>query len=804
MFPSGDDAPWAHRSPWPWVATAALFVAGALLPGAAAEMASRNGIRPAHHLVILSPHDGDLIGDNTPTVAGTGPAEYQVSVISGKATLCTVRVATNGSWSCQPKTGLADGVHTVEPSGTDGSGERVTGPPISFTVDTAAPQPPVVRYPAPNATVNDNTPTFRGTAEPAGAVAVAAGHRAVCTATADRSGSWSCTSTALPDGPHKISATATDVAGNSSAATELTIAVDRHPPAAPTITSPGAGAAINDSTPTIAGTGEPGTIATVTRGGPDALCRAPVRADGHWSCPVDGPLAEGPVRLMPRATDSAGNSTTGSPVTVTVDITAPKPPSIRTPAHGSTASDPKPAVAGTAEPGATVAITDGSATTRCTAGVLEDGSFTCTPTADLPEGTATLQPTVTDPAGNSNTGEPIRVVIDTTAPTPPTITTPAPGSAINDNTPTISGTAEAGLVVSVRDLTDGRICTATATRAGTWSCQPASALPEGVATLRSAAADRAGNTVTGAPVRFTVDTTPPTDPGITTPADGSSTKDSTPTVAGTGEPGSRVSVAGAADGTLCDAVVRSDGRWSCSPEAPMADGRHPLRPSAVDRAGNAANGQPVTITVDTVPPTAPKITSPNDGATVNQNPVRFAGQAEPGAAVVVSRPDQTALCRTEAAPDGTWSCRSPMLPQGETTARPVATDRAGNTAPGDPVSFRIDSIPPAPPSIGKPADGSTIRDNTPSFSGATEPGTTVAVTDGTGRVICAASAAGDGTWTCITNMVLADGRYIFTATAADQAGNRRSGPAITVTIDADGCGCSTTGRPQRPIAGRRE
>ena len=80
-------------------------------------------------------------------------------------------------------------------------------------------------------------------------------------ATADGSGNYSLTpGTALSDGTHVITATATDGSGNTStASSSLTVVIDTNAPGVPTIsaTSP-----TNDSTPTFTGTAE--TVMTVT------------------------------------------------------------------------------------------------------------------------------------------------------------------------------------------------------------------------------------------------------------------------------------------------------------------------------------------------------------------------------------------------------------------------------------------------------------------------------------------------------------------------------------------------------------
>ena len=65
---------------------------------------------------------------------------------------------------------------------------------------------------------NDNTLTLTGTAEANSTVKVYDGATLLGTATANGSGAWSYTTAALSNGAHSLTATATDAAGNTSAA----------------------------------------------------------------------------------------------------------------------------------------------------------------------------------------------------------------------------------------------------------------------------------------------------------------------------------------------------------------------------------------------------------------------------------------------------------------------------------------------------------------------------------------------------------------------------------------------------------
>jgi len=108
--------------------------------------------------------------------------------------------------------------------------------------------------------------------------------------------------------------------------------------------------------------------------------------------------------------------------------------------------------------------------------------------------------------------------LDTTAPTVTAVLASASDSGTkgdgitNDNTPTISGTGNAGDKITVTTPT-GEVLTATVQANGTWSVTPTQALPDGAANFPVTATDPAGNTASTS-VLVTIDTTPPV-PSIT-------------------------------------------------------------------------------------------------------------------------------------------------------------------------------------------------------------------------------------------------------------------------------------------------
>jgi outer membrane usher protein FimD/PapC len=106
----------------------------------------------------------------------------------------------------------------------------------------------------------------------------------------------------------------------------------------------------------------------------------------------------------------------------------------------------------------------------------------------------------------------------------------------NDTTPTITGTAEANSSVSV--VINGQTYTTTADSSGNWSATPTTALTGGTYTASVTATDAAGNTSSAGTASIAIDTTAPTAPVVTAMI----TNDTTPTITGTAEANSSVSV----------------------------------------------------------------------------------------------------------------------------------------------------------------------------------------------------------------------------------------------------------------------
>ncbi len=273
-------------------------------------------------------------------------------------------------------------------------------------------------------------------------------------------------------------------------------------------------------------------------------------------------------------------------------------------------NDPTIVLHGTSAPNATVTIT------RLAFGVLgttvADGAglwaFDYSSVA-LPEGTHLFAATATDAEGNTGvaTNPPFAVVVDLTPPGAPTIEGVA---AIGDDL-VISGVGEPLGRVTVSLAGVGAVGTADVAETGLWSVAiPAASVPPGEASFTATQADLAGNVgAVSAPSAVDTSLAVPAIAGILDDTGISSTdgitRDATPSLTGTGAPGSTVVVFQAGVGAVGTTNVDAGGAWQFMLTATaLADGEYSF--TAATQGGGGATGvasTPFLATIDTVAPT---------------------------------------------------------------------------------------------------------------------------------------------------------------------------------------------------------
>jgi hypothetical protein len=373
---------------------------------------------------------------------------------------------------------------------------------------------------------------------------------------------------------------------------------------------------------------------------------------------------------------------------------------------------------------------------------------------------------------------------DPIAPDAPAVSTPVNGSTTHDNTPTLSGSAEAISTVTVF-VDDTPLGTTQVDIAGHWTFAPTVKLADGQHTVRARATDGGGNTSTDSNTNtFTVDATPPPPSRVVTPAHGSPTNNNQPTYGGTAEAGSIVTVI--VDGTpVGTTAADAAGTWSFIPAMALADGPHTVSVWATDAWGNTGTDSNTnTFTVDTAPPPAPGVVKPAHGSPTNNNQPTYGGTAEAGTTVTVFV-DGIEVGTTTANVLGEWNVAPPAtLADGSHTVKAQATDGAGNmSADSNSNTFTMDATPPPPPAVNMPTNDAVTRDNMQVYSGTAEPGSTVTVRVDD-IVVGTTTADTSASWSVTPEAPLADGTYSARATATDAAGNTSLGSAIKMfTVD---------------------
>src|SRR5205807_500444 len=131
----------------------------------------------------------------------------------------------SGSWTITITSTLTSGTYSITATATDAAGNvSPASGALSVTIDTGgnAPSPPDLTAASDTGSSNtdnltsNSTPPFTGSA-PTRRSSELTGSTLRATAAADGGGSWTITITStLSDGPHSITATATDAAGNVS------------------------------------------------------------------------------------------------------------------------------------------------------------------------------------------------------------------------------------------------------------------------------------------------------------------------------------------------------------------------------------------------------------------------------------------------------------------------------------------------------------------------------------------------------------------------------------------------------------
>ncbi|WP_372771788.1 Ig-like domain-containing protein [Pantoea sp. WEP] len=679
-----------------------------------------------------------------------------------------VDISEDGKWSFDPKTSWLDGTHVIQLVSID----KATNPsnPTIFILDmdTTPPAKPEIwrviddaaaedRYLTPGDATSDKTPALSGVAEPGTIVTLYDNGKEIGSVVADKMGAWSITPE-LADGEHKLTVMAKDKVGHESPISDafnltiadgvVTQAVNEAVSETPAESASVDAAAltgkpvktINTKVITIGGTNaEPNALVQIVID--DTVYTTRADASGKWQ--FDSPeLKEGLHVAGIRYLDRAGNWGPSTPLIYNIDTSAPEAPQIMrvidnegsadtylTP--GNYTNDKTPTLYGVAQPDSLVKIYDIYSKAIGSVKAGADGRWSFTPELTT-DGTHVFSASYTDRFGvESPRSDNFALTLDTKVPDAPSlnevfddegrVTGPLKsGDITDDKTPTLSGVADAGVIVRVWDG-DKLIGSTVANNRGEWKLEVE--LGEGEHSLVVDSISKGGTVSEKTdPFKLVVDSNilpaPVVDEMVANNGDeervlqpGDSTNDTTPVLRGEGNNGDVISVI--VDGEPVASVIVKDGKWEIElPE--LAEGSHDIELIAKDPATGkeSPTSDPINVIIDITPPDQPKpptiIDNEGDkngpvepGQPIDDNRPGFGGDGgNPGDKVEVIIEDGTGnkvvIGTGIVGEDGKWEVK-PENPIDDGNYQVIIgiTDPAGNESqPSDPIDLIIDTKKP--------------------------------------------------------------------------------------------------------------
>jgi hypothetical protein len=388
--------------------------------------------------------------------------------------------------------------------------------------------------------------------------------------------------------------------------------------------------------------------------------------------------------------------------------------------------------------------------------------------------------------GGSDRIDPGPVPLDTTPPAAPT------NLRFSSDSTQLLGNAEANSTVTITDADGNVVGKAKTNGNGDFTVELGIPYTNGE-TLTAVANDSSGN-VSPSNSITAADTTAPDTPMIILADDAvgsltgalnsdQTTDDPRPVFSGSGEAGTTVTLYdnGKAIGTT---VVNSDGSWTFTPSANLADGLHQFTATSTDAAGNVSpDSEEFNLTIDTLAPNAPELEVTDDVGTIqdlltnggftDDNQPDLGGSGDPGSTIAIY---DNGLLVTEVVVDdnGTWSYTPPVaLTDGLHSITLTETDLAGNlSAVSAPFEFTVDRTPPPAPT------GLVLNTEGTILTGTAEANSTVTVSNDLGVILGTAIADANGAFSVTLSAAQLNGETLSTA-ATDRAGNE--GPATDLT-----------------------
>lgn len=262
-------------------------------------------------------------------------------------------------------------------------------------------------------------------------------------------------------------------------------------------------------------------------------------------------------------------------------------------------------------------------------------------------------------------------------------------------------------------------------------------------------------------------------PAITYPVDGVVFYH-VPSIGGTGEAGSTVTIADGSGTVICSVPVDEFGYFYCEGTQLLPAGSSSLTVTATSLDGTTTVGNTVQVLADY----EIDVSYPEPGSLLSSMPT-FSGKALHGVEVQMVTGAGMPVCTTMSDEWGFYECIPTVpLPVGPLTLAPSMKVVEGSVVVEDPVTWTVI----AEPVISSPVHSDVVGD-LPVFVGTGTPGADISVMHGrSGLAICSAKVGLDGMFSCTAGRrIQVGGLDVFPELSANGVGSVR-GPMITITV----------------------
>ncbi|EJN2574891.1 non-fimbrial adhesin SiiE [Salmonella enterica] len=774
----------------------------------------------------VSGHKG-LTPTLTPSIVGTAEENAKVDIYVDNKLVASVDVDKDGNWSYEFKDNeLSEGENSIKVVAVDKAGNK-NETTDSIITDTIAPETPTIELDdsSDSGIKNDNItnstlPTFIGVAEPGSTVSIYLGLKHLGEVIVAKDGTWSYTlTTPLKDGEYNITATATDIAGHTSATANLPFTIDTRISyfSAEIETTNDSGIVgdnvTNNTRPTFTGKTEPNAIISVINSetGEEVIFKA--NDKGEWTFNFTSDSVEGINNLTFTVEDVAGNKKDFS-FSYVIDTIAPVPPTVSLedfvvlPNGIILSGNDLPALVGTAEPKSTILLMrDGKLYDSIE--VDSNGTWNYQFSNKFLQGAYDIEIISQDAAGNKSSTVKYSFTIQTEV-VPPKAEldasddSGAKGDWITNkhNALTLLGTADRFATVNI--LIDGKtIGVTTADADGNWNFDISRNLSDNVYKITVESIDPLGRT-SSVDYQLTIDSFTPiptvmlhdsADSGV---KGDMITKINTPLFTGMAEANAKVSIY--VDGVLSgEAIAGDDGVWNFQFTTALSDGSHDVTVKVEDIAGNTASSSAYNfqIVTQTQKPTIELVNDTgvdNTDHIINEKNPALTGTAAPYSTVKLYI-DGALIAEVRTNKDGRWEYTLKAdqgLVDGDHRITASVEDIAGNIAHSDPFLISIDTAISIPiVSLSPDSDSGISDDNLTNIVKPTlhlkdiDPDIiSVQVWDAASDTqIGVATQQPDGSWAYTFTSDLTEGLHQVYVKVEDIAGNKANSAVFDFTID---------------------